>query len=139
MFQMKSFRSTMANAQLHRAGSAGRFAPRCAGRSLALLLAVVLPLAHARAEPDAEKPGAAPQRFDPVIELPEGEGKQLVLAACTRCHTLEGLPSYKAYWGRTQWFDMVESMVKNGAVLDPQQMQKVTDYLTANFGTGMKN
>jgi hypothetical protein len=101
---------------------------------LAVMLPVVLPGSVAGAEPPIDDPAPAQQRFDPVIELPEGEGKQLVLAACTRCHTLEGLQSYKGYWGRTQWFDMVQSMVKNGAVLDSGQVQKVTDYLTANFG-----
>src|SRR5688500_13020141 len=104
------------------------------GLILAVVLAAVLPVAVARAEPPADDAAPAQQRFDPVIELPEGEGKQLVLAACTRCHTLEGLQSYKGYWGKAQWFDMVESMVKNGALLDPGQVQKVTDYLTANFG-----
>jgi hypothetical protein len=114
-----------------------RFARRCEDCCL-VLLAVMLPLTLARAESDAENPAPAQQRFDPAIELPEGEGKQYVLAACTRCHTLEGLQAYKGYWGRPQWFAMVESMVKNGAVLDAEQMQKVTDYLTANFGPDTK-
>lgn len=107
-------------------------------RFLPLLLAVALPVTQTSAEPDADVPAPAQQRFDPMIELPDGEGRQYVLAACTRCHTLEGLPSYKAYWGRAQWFEMVESMVKNGAVLDSRQMQIVTDYLATNFGTGTK-
>lgn len=100
---------------------------------MALLAACALPAAVSQADPDAAaaEPG---KRFDPVIELPDGAGKQEVLAACTRCHTLEGLEAYKSYWGRPQWLEMVESMVKNGAVLNRDQVQKVTDYLTANFG-----
>lgn len=102
------------------------------------LLILALTLITARAQPDEKSAEPQPQRFDPVIELPEGEGKQYVLAACTRCHTLEGVQSYKGYWGRQQWFEMVESMVKNGAVLDSDQMQKVADYLNANFGKATK-
>ncbi len=77
--------------------------------------------------------GAA-SRFDPNIELPDDDGKQLILAACTRCHELQGLASYKGYWGKPQWTAMVETMVQNGAVLTPQQVDSVAEYLARHFG-----
>lgn len=79
---------------------------------------------------------AEPKRFNPNIELPESEGKELVLRSCTQCHELAGLSSYRGYWGRPQWKEMVVGMVKNGAVLLPQEQDIVTDYLTRHFGLG---
>lgn len=67
-------------------------------------------------------------------DLPEGVGKEITAIACTRCHDLGGLSAYRGYWNRAQWLAMVESMVKNGAVLDTGQVQVVTDYLTQHYG-----
>ena len=74
------------------------------------------------------------ERYPPGIELPEGRGLALLQDACTRCHDLRGLPAYKGYWNRMRWQSMVETMVKNGAVLTPSQVQDVTDYLNEHFG-----
>lgn len=96
---------------------------------------VLLSLQLGLASEDGNDPSS---RFAPVIDLPPGEGKELISIACTRCHTLEGLEAYKGYWNRDQWFAMVESMVKNGAQLDVAQMELVTEYLTKNFGSAMR-
>lgn len=74
------------------------------------------------------------QSYPPGIELPDGEGRELLATACTRCHTLEGLPAYQKYWRAPQWRTMVETMVNNGAKLDPEQMELVTRYLAEHFG-----
>jgi hypothetical protein len=76
----------------------------------------------------------APKSYAPGIELPEGEGKVLLLAACTRCHDLKGLPAYRGYWDTSRWRSMVESMMKNGATLNPQQTGVLADYLAQHFG-----
>ena len=70
----------------------------------------------------------------PGIDLPEGKGKDLLLAACTRCHDLKRLAAYKGYWNLPRWRSMVETMVKNGAVLDSMQISIVAAYLAENFG-----
>jgi hypothetical protein len=75
-----------------------------------------------------------PQSHPPGIELPEGDGKLLLLAACTRCHDLKGLPAYRGYWDNTRWRSMIETMVKNGAPLSPQQTAVLADYLAQHFG-----
>jgi hypothetical protein len=72
--------------------------------------------------------------YAPGIELPEGEGKVLLLAACTRCHDLKGLPAYRGYWDTARWRSMVESMTKNGAALSPQQTNVLAEYLARHFG-----
>lgn len=74
------------------------------------------------------------QHFNPNIELPEGEGKQLILRACTQCHELAGLAGYKGYWNRSKWKEMVVGMVKHGSALSPSEQDVVTDYLTQHFG-----
>ena len=70
----------------------------------------------------------------PGIDLPDGEGKGLLLSACTRCHDLKGLPAYRGYWDATRWRGMIETMVKNGAPLTPQQIGVLAEYLAQHFG-----
>lgn len=76
----------------------------------------------------------AQQVHPPGIDLPEGAGKPLLLAACTRCHDLKGLPAYKGYWDAPRWRGMIETMVKNGAPLQPEQIAVLADYLAQHFG-----
>lgn len=77
---------------------------------------------------------AQEQRIAPGIELPEGQHRALVERVCTRCHDLKGLQAYKGYWNREQWKAMVDTMVKHGASLGPDQSSHVIDYLTEHFG-----
>lgn len=86
---------------------------------------------------DAGTSGAV-QRFNPNIDLPQSEGLDLVLRACTKCHELGGLSAYKGYWNRDQWKEMVVGMVKNGAELLPEEQEVVADYLTRHFGPGTR-
>ena len=88
------------------------------------------PLCVAQEEQESHAPG---------IALPEGEGKVLLLAACTRCHDLKGLPAYKGYWTIARWRAMVESMVKNSAPLNEQQIAVLADYLAQHFGKPAPN
>jgi mono/diheme cytochrome c family protein len=74
------------------------------------------------------------QSYAPGIELPEGEGKLLLLAACVRCHDLKGLPAYRDYWDNTRWLSMIDNMMKNGAALNPQQATALAEYLAQHFG-----
>lgn len=90
---------------------------------------VFLSLAVAAAASAAQE-----QVHAPGIELPEGAGKSLLLAECTRCHDLKGLPAYKGYWDATRWRGMVETMVKNGAPLTAEQTAVLSEYLAQHFG-----
>jgi hypothetical protein len=73
--------------------------------------------------------------FEPGIELPRGEGRDLILRACTRCHTLEGVPAYSRYWGFERWLPMVENMIEHGSKLDDDEKVIVARYLGKYFGT----
>lgn len=81
-----------------------------------------------------EVDGQPVKHFNPNIELPDSEGKAVVLRACTKCHELAGLSAYKGYWSRDQWKELVESMVKNGAELVPDDVEVVSNYLARHFG-----
>jgi hypothetical protein len=94
-------------------------------RKTILLLLLAGPLCSAQEGQESHPPG---------IGLPEGEGKTLLLAACTRCHDLKGLPAYKGYWDTTRWRAMIESMVENSAPLNEQQIAVLAEYLAQHFG-----
>lgn len=80
------------------------------------------------------QPPPPPGGYAPGIELPEGEARELVLATCTRCHDLRGIPAYKGYWGRAEWRTMVETMRRHGAALGPEQAEAIAAYLDRHFG-----
>jgi hypothetical protein len=82
----------------------------------------------------ATSPTASQSLLAALTLLPEGAAKALTAGACTSCHDLGGLAAYRGYWDRAQWLAMVESMVKNGAVLDAEQVRQVTDYLNQHYG-----
>ena len=75
------------------------------------------------------------ENYEPGIDLPEGEGRELMLRACTSCHTLEGVPAYQKYWGFERWLPMVENMIEHGAKLSEDEKIVVTRYLGQFFGT----
>lgn len=84
----------------------------------------------------AEQDAMQEQSWPPGIELPQDEGRELLVTACTRCHDLAGLPAYSKYWNRQRWMSMLETMVSNGAKLDRTEMEVVADYLGRHFGPG---
>ncbi|MDG2175438.1 MAG: hypothetical protein P8M72_04805 [Gammaproteobacteria bacterium] len=77
----------------------------------------------------------AQEYYEPGIVLPTGEGREHILRACTRCHTLEGVPAYSKYWGYERWLPMVENMVQHGSRLNEEEKIIVARYLGKYFGT----
>jgi cytochrome c5 len=66
-------------------------------------------------------------------QLPEGDGKKILQAACTACHGLDGV--VKLHLDKDGWEGLVASMVSNGAQVDSKDMPVLVDYLVKNFGT----
>ncbi len=63
--------------------------------------------------------------------LPDGPGKELVLNICTQCHDLQRVR-------RTQlspegWFEILETMLNEGAPLSEKDLPIVLRYLARNF------
>jgi len=68
----------------------------------------------------------------PNAQLPPGDAKEKVQAACLTCHEARIIVQQrlsKAAWGRE-----VDKMTKWGAEVDPKDRDALIDYLSANFG-----
>jgi len=60
-------------------------------------------------------------------QLPDGNGKEIVQAVCTRCHDLDRVVA--AGFDHDGWQLMVNQMISSGAPLKPDQVPVVVDYL----------
>jgi hypothetical protein len=70
----------------------------------------------------------------PEEELPDGDGKKILLAACTSCHDLSEVTKFRGYYSRAQWRDIVVTMVEYGADVKKPEVDTLVDYLTLNLG-----
>ena len=76
--------------------------------------------------------GQQPQKDED--ELPAGEGKAILISACTSCHNLKEVTKFKGYYDLEDWRDIVKTMVAYGAKLDDAQSATLAEYLAKNFG-----
>ena len=69
-------------------------------------------------------PALAQGRQGQQVQLPEGNGKELVQTTCTRCHALNMVTES---WGYTRegWADLLSTMV----ALPKVQADPITEYL----------
>jgi len=70
----------------------------------------------------------------PEDDLPDGEGKKILLSSCTACHELTEVTKFRGYYNRDQWHDIVTTMKEYGAAIDDRQVDVLTDYLTKHLG-----
>jgi mono/diheme cytochrome c family protein len=59
-------------------------------------------------------------------------GRNLVLDACTACHTLERVT--RQHYTAGQWRGVIAGMLSEGVPLTDDETTLVVDYLEANFG-----
>jgi cytochrome c5 len=67
-------------------------------------------------------------------DLPEGDGKKILLNACTACHDLGEVTKFKGYYDRDEWRDLVKSMIVYGAQVTGEEEEVLVDYLNKHFG-----
>jgi cytochrome c5 len=67
-----------------------------------------------------------------TAQLPDGEGKAIVNAACTSCHGVDLITAKTA--SRADWAGTVDRMKTYGVTLDAAQTTSVIDYLARSFG-----
>lgn len=67
-------------------------------------------------------------------DLPDGEGKKILLSSCTACHDLTEVTKFRGYYDRKQWRDIVVTMMEYGAPIEEKQVDVLADYLAANLG-----
>lgn len=75
-------------------------------------------------------------RNRPIVELPRGPVRQVILDSCTACH---GIDDY-AYYGmdRAGWQKLIESMKEKGAVISDDNQSVLLDWLVTKFGPDSK-
>lgn len=91
---------------------------------VALLLFAPLPLLSARGQSEQGQ----------VSALPDAEGKQLVVSACSTCHGLRETLLIRD--GEKGWEDTVNRMVLYGAQLSPAEADRLVHYLATQLGPG---
>lgn len=78
-------------------------------------------------------PGSAPAKSGAQpVSLPAGPGKELVESRCTLCHGLEKISGEKRR--KDEWSGAVKNMVERGLSATPEEIQKITSYLSTQFG-----
>jgi mono/diheme cytochrome c family protein len=77
-----------------------------------------------------------PEDRDPA--LPEGKGREMVIAKCAICHTPHYILNQPAF-PRDTWMAEVTKMQKNySAPVEPENVALIVDYLVAVRGTAAK-
>lgn len=69
------------------------------------------------------------------IRLKDAPGRELVVANCVMCHSLDYIPMNSVFLDRKGWEATVNKMIKAmGAPVKPEDAQKIVDYLAENYG-----
>lgn len=69
------------------------------------------------------------------VKLADGPGKDLVLASCAMCHSLDYIPMNSPFLDRKGWEASVTKMVKvMGAPITAEDAARIVDYLAAHYG-----
>ena len=70
------------------------------------------------------------------VQLKDAPGKDLVLASCAMCHSLDYIPMNSRFLDRKGWEASVTKMIKvMGAPISPEDAAKIVDYLASEYGT----
>jgi hypothetical protein len=105
----------------------GRWMP-AALLSSALALALV---GAVRPTSASATPTPAPQAKKWADQMPDGDGKKLIVAKCQLCHTLERVVT--SHRTKDDWDAVISLMVEQGADLTDDEKKTVTDYLATNY------
>jgi cytochrome c5 len=64
-------------------------------------------------------------------DLPEGEGKDVVLKVCTPCHGVSEFSAKRLT--RAEWDEKVDNMAARGARASDEEFDVIVKYLAKNF------
>jgi competence protein ComEA len=68
--------------------------------------------------------------------LPEGEGRELVMRVCTQCHGVDHVVRFRL--SKEKWAKEVDDMADRGAQGTDEQFAQIVTYLAKNFGPEKK-
>ena len=124
-------------------GAKGAGATGARAALLACLLACVVGCAQKTApvsasptavEPAPAVPAAAPVVLTAPVELPDGPGSHILNYTCDSCHNLTEVTKFRGFYTRSQWRDIVQTMVDYGAPVNDTDAEVLTAYLTETLG-----
>lgn len=67
-------------------------------------------------------------------DLPAGAGRTILQMQCTWCHDLREVTKFRGFYDRSQWRDIVRTMVEYGATVNEKDVEVLADYLNASLG-----
>jgi len=79
----------------------------------------------------AAQPAPSPSDSPPGAKLPPGDGRDLVMRTCSKCHTPDIVASQ--FLDGQGWKELVNQMANNGAQGSDADFAQITDYLTKSF------
>ena len=68
------------------------------------------------------------------IRLKEGPGRDLVIAKCAICHSLDYIPMNSPFLDPAGWQKEIEKMVKLGAPVQEEDVPVLLRYLNSSYG-----
>jgi cytochrome c5 len=75
-------------------------------------------------------------RNRPLVDLPRGAVRQVILDSCTTCH---GIDDYAYYaMDRAGWQKLIDTMKDKGAVISDDNRSTLLDWLVSKFGPDSK-
>jgi mono/diheme cytochrome c family protein len=99
---------------------------------IALTVAAALALAAAPTALADAKPAKADEG---QLVLKDAPGRDLVVANCVMCHSLDYVPMNSPFLDRKGWEGSVNKMIKvMGAPISPEDAKQIVDYLAQNYG-----
>jgi competence protein ComEA len=72
----------------------------------------------------------------PIAQAAQEDNKALFERACTKCHTLTAVTDQ--HNSPARWSNVVDKMVARGADITDEEIVKIIDYLSKNFGPRLK-
>lgn len=101
-------------------------------RSLLFIAALITVFVSAALPIRAQVEGRVPTSGS---EMPPGEGRDIVVATCSACHSLTAITHMRE--GRTAWKHQIYDMYGRGANVNFAELDTMLNYLVANFGPGI--
>ena len=71
------------------------------------------------------------QAASPGEQLPNEQGKAIVIRVCGNCHAAEVVIGTNNT--RRGWTELVDEMIEKGAQATPRERRQIIDYLTRHF------
>lgn len=78
--------------------------------------------------------GLAAAAGEEIVKLQEAPGRDLVVARCSVCHSVDYVPMNAPALDRAGWEKSVRKMIDQfGAPIDEADAKSILDYLAANY------